>query len=627
MPTHHSIPDETLYRQIVENYLENESISFTAASLGVSQVKVRKVLLTEGLWSSKTSIRIAHYLEQGLTTAEIAEALSTTVKAVQQYLPYSKGLYHGDNPSNSALNSAEYRNRIRSLQERILKKKNEVCASEGWDEPYNAESAPLPLTHKTESSQSSSKIIDRTNPDFWAHSLTFPQYPGIVCLRELPEGFVDWKKAKCNGEDIIRLHLELRRDIYNPLDYTDDGHSEKRPRYTDYDEETRVLREYGNVRYGETISRDILVPNDIPLYALHYVIQPLFGWQNSHLHRFELPPKQFFNVTDNSAQKWANLVGVLFRSPFMDENDQFWADDYEGGSFKTWLRSKYTGPYLSYCHGEGIWQSTQDMKEIMRRFPLIVNDYSSYQGEEYIYMAYPAEKGTPLGSKDLSEKEKNDSWTKLTRRDVRKFKDCSAEAVLRFFLEEPPNYLLERLPLWCVLALHGRSPQDALADGEEIDDTYKKLMDPDLTDEIKAILSNKMDYPDVQPSPGPSTDVLYYYYDFGDNWSIKITGSMDACDLVEQGRITQKDIDEAMKIIHETYRPVCIAADGLPLVDDVGGVHGYVDFLRSIHPTEEKHYWTGEEMPDNGPYEDKKSSLTWARSLGWKDTVKVKSLL
>ena len=66
----------------------------------------------------------------------------------------------------------------------------------------------------------------------------------------------------------------------------------------------------------------------------------LCGWQNSHLRQFELPENRFRAVTNDSISMWRKLVGVLFRSPLMDENDIFWADDYNGGSFKNWLRKK-----------------------------------------------------------------------------------------------------------------------------------------------------------------------------------------------------------------------------------------------------------------------------------------------
>ena len=48
--------------------------------------------------------------------------------------------------------------------------------------------------------------------------------------------------------------------------------------------------------------------------------------------------------------------------------------------------------------------------------------------------------------------------------------------------------------------------------------------------------------------------------------------------------------------------PMCLATDGLCLLDDVGGVHGFEDMLRIIHgdyPAE------AEEMRE------------WAKGMGW----------
>lgn len=47
------------------------------------------------------------------------------------------------------------------------------------------------------------------------------------------------------------------------------------------------------------ISRDIIVPKDIPLYALHYTIQRAFGWENSHRHVFKLPVTTVYDRNGN----------------------------------------------------------------------------------------------------------------------------------------------------------------------------------------------------------------------------------------------------------------------------------------------------------------------------------------
>lgn len=63
-------------------------------------------------------------------------------------------------------------------------------------------------------------------------------------------------------------------------------------------------------------------------------------------------------------------------------------------------------------------------------------------------------------------------------------------------------------------------------------------------------------------------------YDFGDNWYVEITGSFGAADLVKSGRLSQEELDEAVVTVYSKYRPECIAQDGYPVLDDVGGMGG-----------------------------------------------------
>lgn len=103
-------------------------------------------------------------------------------------------------------------------------------------------------------------------------------------------------------------------------------------------------------------------------------------------------------------------------------------------------------------------------------------------------------------------------------------------------------------------------------------------MNETLANEIK--LCEEVDRPDMQPLITPVCDNLYYNYDFGDNWMVKITASSGAGDLLESGRLTQEELDEAIKILTDKYTPVCIAQDEYPVLDDVGDMSGYIEFLK-----------------------------------------------
>lgn len=99
-------------------------------------------------------------------------------------------------------------------------------------------------------------------------------------------------------------------------------------------------------------------------------------------------------------------------------------------------------------------------------------------------------------------------------------------------------------------------------------------------------------------------------------------------DLVKANRLTQEKLENAVNSLKSAYRPVCIAADGLNVMDDAGVLYGYTCFLRSIHPEEEAEYKrrnnieSDEEGADIAPYTDKQDSLSWAsNNFGWKNKM------
>ena len=133
------------------------------------------------------------------------------------------------------------------------------------------------------------------------------------------------------------LHLELEHNYM--LDY-----------------EKRMLKRYGESSTGNSISRDIIIPSDMPLHNLHYAIQKLFGWQNSHLRRFYLPENIYNRLTQGTVKGWSDLVGILFQPPSEMEDDLFWDDDYKSGiglkEDKIILLNKYQG--VSYADGKRV---------------------------------------------------------------------------------------------------------------------------------------------------------------------------------------------------------------------------------------------------------------------------------
>lgn len=354
------------------------------------------------------------------------------------------------------------------------------------------------------------------------------------------------------------------------------------------------MHRYGGVKYGNRITRDVVVPFDLPLYALHYVIQRAFGWENSHLHQFSLPQDRILAMTSDSLAHWRVMVGILFRSPLMDESDQFWADNYKTGSFKNWLRKKYTGPYLSRCRGEGLLSCQEDMQ----RLDMEEEYYLLYEKEKILTSVCPVKNGRPKPFR-------NDTSYRV---ETVKMKHLPACAIPKIF-ERDPFALLERLPIFSILA----PGKDSLSEQAEICQSATEM-----GEELKKHMHNGIDAQsdslERQVLPIPCTDALLYEYDFGDNWRIKITASENCSDLVESGRITQAELDRANVKYKETYRPVLLTKDGDMVMDDVGGLVGYGDFLQVINP--DLNHLTKEEQMD--ARQQKSEMLAWARGMGWK---------
>lgn len=88
---------------IIKSYNAEGSIKKVAALFRVSEQKVRKVLIDAGAYESDMSIQVNDLYEQGYSVENIAEKLRVSKSTVSAYLPYTKGVYLGENPSSNAL--------------------------------------------------------------------------------------------------------------------------------------------------------------------------------------------------------------------------------------------------------------------------------------------------------------------------------------------------------------------------------------------------------------------------------------------------------------------------------------------------------------------------------------------
>ncbi|MBR2258950.1 MAG: hypothetical protein IJ899_16810 [Blautia sp.] len=647
----------------------NGSIRDTAMKFHINRNKVRKILVTVGEIKSSITETVLLMRRQGMSVKEIADNLGLSVATISTAIPYEDKIDNTLEPTKHASDVREYRayekKQLKRQVGRTLKMQAEPSVRKGdrmtdqetkekeWQKdikmsytetsyrPHRntwedldkireilagkmTEDAPEELkelfaalesmkeSHEDEDKEfeillKKKKLSEKEKDRLQVLMFLTGQFPGALNDRNRKAlEQISGNRLPPEPMEVLRLHLEL-------YDEYSDGVIEN--------EDAKVFRTYGKVEFGNSISRDIIVPADIPLYALHYVIQRVFGWQNSHLRKFELPEDRFQIVTNGKTSMWSRMVGVLFRSPFMGEDDEFWADDYNGGSFKNWMRKKYTGPYQSQCQGEGIFSCRQDMMKLDMNadyYVMYSRAYNrrtqKYDGEEYVLAVSPVH-GTNGEKRPEPRPWQGDDIP--YRIEIVRFSEVPSEGLRRFF-ERNPETLLERLPINTVLAAGKFSLPENCTEEERkyIDEQMAESGDEvyqQSEEYITRIISEQIDSPDMQVLPIPVTDVLLYTYDFGDNWKIRITASENCTDLVESGRITQTGLDRANVKCREVYRPVLIARDGEMLVDDVGGIHGFADFLEKINP--ELKGMDPEEKED--ARREKKEYLEWAKSLGW----------
>jgi len=334
----------------------------------------------------------------------------------------------------------------------------------------------------------------------------------------------------------VRLRLELKNSFL-----------------TDY--ERKMLKRYGESATGDSIIRDILIPSDMPLHNLHYTIQKLYGWQNSHLRSFHLPEELYNKLTKRTVKGWADLVGILFQPPSELEGELFWDDDYQSGSINAWLKKKYTGPYIYGGTIEYLENARQDVQELLHRFNKIE------VRESFNDFMKRAEKDEHAELKIIKEA----SLIDLTLEEMEE----------SLYIEGGTDNLLETLEVDKILAY-----QEVLATVDFF----------------------------------PVTKELIYNYDFGDDWIVNITKHKNCDDLIKQNLIDNQELKDAKQLVLDKHQPVCIHAEGLSVLDDVGGLSGFANFLGEIYEGTNK--------------SESSEARSWARSLGWSARkVSVKSRL
>ena len=617
--------DRELYEQIVAEYKKTGSVDLTAEACGTYQIKVRKVLITENLWHSRKSDAVNALRKRGYSVPEIAEELGMDEKNVQYYLPYTEKALLGMK-TEGGKRVQSFRERSRNAAEgNVFKGERGVSTGES-----------VPSVEESDEKERKTDVVLSQNP-----------MGGRADSQILWMGYL--------------LHAEMVCAKYDPEEDCEDIFEGERD--TDY------LRMLLKTKNG--ISRDVIVPGKMSLHQLSYMLQKAFGFQNCHLHHFSLPKKLFRQLTKENTGLWTELCGVYLHAPVSEDfEDLYWDDDYrEGKSPNGWMKSKYTGDPKDYAVGETYIDTLRLMDHEREWVEMQMKERG--EGKRTEYMNLPVDEHGreyyPEGNmnrvlerlaiqdlfdtKTLPESE-TEEWRADLRESIRvsrkylqacrnlpSFQSLTeALDTLRFMRTERHN-LDQRI--WLkrngIREELGSRPEELL---EEIDREIE---------ELEHHLGPAMHVFD--PPAEPITDTLYFNYDYGDDWLIRVTcreiytrredmwvaaenpeavfGSSEEeavrdpemekklGDVLLQrdfsgeyeyedtdGRWVNADLRSALIRAELKKEPVCIAAEGLALVEDVGGIGGFFKFLQTIHGEDE---------------EEAAGMRQWARSLGWKE--------
>lgn len=101
------------FYEVAECYKEFQKISLrdVAAEFDITLLKVRKILITVGAYTTEISERVQELKRQGKTISEIIEITGLSRASVHSYLPYKKGIYNAKEMSLDAERCKKYRKR------------------------------------------------------------------------------------------------------------------------------------------------------------------------------------------------------------------------------------------------------------------------------------------------------------------------------------------------------------------------------------------------------------------------------------------------------------------------------------------------------------------------------------
>lgn len=111
---HNPIPKpevQSLEDRVMLQYKQGNDVRKIADMCDISYHKAVKILVTAGIFHSDTYDRIRRLQEDGKTNEEICDILAIKASTLDRYLPYKKGRYLSETPSENAIKIRKSRKR------------------------------------------------------------------------------------------------------------------------------------------------------------------------------------------------------------------------------------------------------------------------------------------------------------------------------------------------------------------------------------------------------------------------------------------------------------------------------------------------------------------------------------
>ena len=182
----------------------------------------------------------------------------------------------------------------------------------------------------------------------------------------------------------------------------------------------------------------------------------------------------------------------------------------------------------------------------------------------------------------------------------------------RFLHQESYRYIVEALRQYTIQASEMNELMDEVDNPFEVNETLPvynifqvengmDLMIEEFNEDLQESMEEAKKYADNDPASQPDVTgfVKQLLYTYDTDWKFTITVKADAEYLLHTARVNERELKEAIAKVCTYVRPVMISGDGDQLMDDCGGVEGYIRMIREMEKGNEE-------------------VLSRIRELGWK---------